>query len=449
MVVQMLETQQRRQEELAAAQKTQMDTLTSRLEQQQQRVARQQGETEERVDHLQTNLDSLKAVFNDRLTAAEDRLGEMQLLQDEAQAKQIHQLQELHESVLKILPGSHSGGMEPPIGAGDYGKEAATAVLTPKSGAGAAATPHAIPPPVLDGEEVGGADVTATGTQKPLHRPAPFDGKSSWEAYSTQFELLSDLNHWSQTEKAVYLAVSLRGPALTVLTNLPAGQRRDYSALTRALQNRFGTGHQRELNRTKLRARFRHRDESLPALAEDVERLARLAYPDADDPMVLMLAKDQFIDALQDDDWKLRIRQLQPQTLQQALETALEMESYQLAGRQGSRSVRGAQVESRRRHQSSSERGDSAYSEVLQKLQECMGAFQQSLKSGASPSRRSGGTRSERRAKATCWNCKEKGHYRWECPKPASGAGSQDPQQQQVSPDQETPTAQQPSGNEQ
>ena len=44
----------------------------------------------------------------------------------------------------------------------------------------------------------------------------------------------------------------------------------------------------------KLKAHTHLREESLPELSEDVERLVRLAYPDA---AVNLLAKDQFIDA--------------------------------------------------------------------------------------------------------------------------------------------------------
>ena len=124
--------------------------------------------------------------------------------------------------------------------------------------------------------------------------------------------LHAELNHWTEEEKATYLAISLRGTALTVLTNLPEKQRRSYPALVQALRNRFGTGHQTELNRAKLRARVRRRDETLPALAEDVERLTRLAYPGAAEEMVATLSKDQFIDALHDEDTKLRVRQLRP-----------------------------------------------------------------------------------------------------------------------------------------
>ena len=68
-------------------------------------------------------------------------------------------------------------------------------------------------------------------------------------------------------------------------------------------------------------------------MAEDVERTARLAYPDASEPMIETLAKDQFIDALHDEDMRLKLRQSRPETLRRAVETALELESCQLASR--------------------------------------------------------------------------------------------------------------------
>lgn len=92
--------------------------------------------------------------------------------------------------------------------------------------------------------------------------------------------------------------------------------------------------------------------------------------------MVMALAKDQFIDALQDEDTKLRIRQLRPETLQQALESALELESYYLAGRQ-KRAVREVRLEGQpRRRPRNQGRGNIAQSKVLEKLQECIEVFQ-------------------------------------------------------------------------
>ncbi len=159
---------------------------------------------------------------------------------------------------------------------------------------------------------------------KQITKPLPYDGQSSWEAYKLQFEMLAQLNGWSKTEKATYLAVSLRGSALTILTNLPPEQCSEYTSLLSALDNRFGTAHQTELNRVKLRNRTRKREESLPELAEDIKRLSRLAYPDVAQGMVDVLAKDQFIDAIADEDIRLRVRQNKSTSLWGALEHALE-----------------------------------------------------------------------------------------------------------------------------
>lgn len=89
----------------------------------------------------------------------------------------------------------------------------------------------------------------------------------------------------------------------------------------------------------KLRNRTRGREETLAELMEDIERLARLAYAEAAPAMLELLAKDQFIDSLTDEDIKLKVRQSRPETLQLVLETALELESYQLASRQRGKSV--------------------------------------------------------------------------------------------------------------
>ena len=48
---------------------------------------------------------------------------------------------------------------------------------------------------------------------------------------------------------------------------------------------------------------------------------------------MLVLARDQFIDALPDEDMCLRIRQSSRPPLQQALETALELESYSMVSK--------------------------------------------------------------------------------------------------------------------
>jgi len=68
--------------------------------------------------------------------------------------------------------------------------------------------------------------------------------------------------------------------------------------------------------------------------------LARLAYPLAPEDMKDLLAKEQFIDAILDEDTRLRLKQSKPPSLRAALELAMELESYRLASRQRDLHVR-------------------------------------------------------------------------------------------------------------
>ena len=69
----------------------------------------------------------------------------------------------------------------------------------------------------------------------------------------------------------------------------------------------------------------------MPELAEYVETLTRAAYPDASPELQDIIARDNFIDALSDDDVRLKIHQSRPPSLQAALESAIELESFRLA----------------------------------------------------------------------------------------------------------------------
>lgn len=180
--------------------------------------------------------------------------------------------------------------------------------------------------------------------------------------------------------------------------------------------------HQTELNRGRLQNRRRQRDEGLPELAEDIERLARLAYPDADSSMLEVLGKDQFIDALLNDDARLRIRQMRPATLRGALEQALEMESYQLANQQMRRSVRGIRVgesqtpqQPRQNEPGYSRGGEEMLHECLKLLQQCV-VERKNRVGGSKESKETPKWRKKSRIDITCWKCKEKGHIQKNCP---------------------------------
>ncbi|CAB4037020.1 Retrovirus-related Pol poly from transposon 412 [Paramuricea clavata] len=262
---------------------------------------------------------------------------------------------------------------------------------------------------------------TARGTDysagRLVQKPAVFDGRSSWEAYATQFEIVAEINQWDGPDKAAFLATSLRGPALTVLSNLPSESRVHYPSLLAALESRFGNKRQSELHRMKLRNRVRRRDETLPELAEDIERLARLAYPEAPTEVLETLTKDQFIDALNDDEMRLRVAQARPTTLRAALGIALEIESFSLAARRRFRPVRTV-------HETPTKTNAECFvdpqeetlkrnSEFLTELKKMMSELREVVRSVNRRGRNQDG--SPPKGKRKCWTCGSEDHLQQDC----------------------------------
>ena len=398
----MMEQQKKQQETIAEQLQEQLRMCHSENSSTWERVEGQQQATEEKVEGLQEELQTLKSLLHGKFADTEARLKlvrernaeEIQEAQEELKHHHHKQIEELHGELLKLTVSKETK-RTPPL--------CPTAKVF-------------VPCSATSGAE---EEEEEAGTSGRVHWPPTFDGKVPWDAYRTQFEMLAAVNRWTVAQKATHLAVNLRGSALVILTNLSEASRRDYATLTAALENRFGTAHQTELNRTKFRGRVRHREESLHELAEDIERLARLAYPDTGEDMINILAKDQFIDALSDEELRLKIRQNRPNSIREALTTALELESYYLAGKQRSKMVRGAQIErpSGNRYQRTPRRGGykgratrNNNDGMVHQLQQCLEKFQQCLQEHDG-SEKDSSAKAERRARATCWNCKEQGHY--------------------------------------
>jgi hypothetical protein len=259
------------------------------------------------------------------------------------------------------------------------------------------------------------------GATRPIQKPATFDGRIPWDSYHTQFEIVADINQWTEGEKAAFLASSLKGHALTVLSNLSSEHRSHYPSLVAALESRYGSQRQAELNRMKLRSRSRRREESLPELAEDIERLAKLAYPEATSAVLDTLAKDQFIDALVDDELRLRVAQGRPSTLRAALGVSLEIESFTLAAKRRTRYVRTVQGSSLEEDRSYGGGNVSNTDNVVKENNEFLAEVRlmtAELRKIVSDVNQKKQTRekSPPREKRKCWTCNSEKHVQRDCP---------------------------------
>ena len=155
-----------------------------------------------------------------------------------------------------------------------------------------------------------------------------YDGTSSFKDFLIQFEMISEFNNWSIEVMAQELALSLKGQAVAVLADLDSAHRRYYPSLVEALKARFEPDNQIQLHRAKLKSRIRKENEPLPQLAQDIRRLVRDANPGVPLDIRETMAKDSFLDALNDKELELSVFQSQPRNLQDALRIALEIEAF-------------------------------------------------------------------------------------------------------------------------
>ena len=171
-------------------------------------------------------------------------------------------------------------------------------------------------------------------------KAATYDGTGLWNDYLSHFESVCKLNEWTDAEKALYLAASLRGQAQGVLGNLPRDDRESYRTLVKALQDRFAPLNQTELYRAQLRERRQKPSESLPEMGQDIRRLVNLAYPTAPTDVREILATEQFLDGLYNSEMRLKIKQARPLNLNDAIQRAVELEAYNRAERQRTDNIR-------------------------------------------------------------------------------------------------------------
>ena len=162
------------------------------------------------------------------------------------------------------------------------------------------------PPPNLSVRRSAPVNVNYGYRSSDFIKVAMYDGKSSWQDYSVQFELAAQANGWDRNTRAIRLACSLRGSAQALLSDITPEIRQNYDRLVTTLTERFEPQNQCELFKAQLKHRIR-KDERLPELALDIKRLTRIAYPSALVDLRDTLSKDSFIEALNDAEMELFI----------------------------------------------------------------------------------------------------------------------------------------------
>ena len=169
--------------------------------------------------------------------------------------------------------------------------------------------------------------VSQLGQAKKNLKAPIYNGDSSFRDFLVQFELIAQLAQWDVCTMALELAACLRGPAVAVLSDLH--ERIHYPTLVRPLQDRFEPENQAQLYKAQLKSRIRRSGEGIPELAQDINRLVRNAFVELPSTLREGIAKDAFIESLNNREIELAVFQGRPKILQQAVNIAIEYEAFQ------------------------------------------------------------------------------------------------------------------------
>ena len=181
-----------------------------------------------------------------------------------------------------------------------------------------------------------GAVVQDVGSRRHRIKPRTFDGSGSFETFWAHFDNCATYNRWNKADKLAHLKAALVGDAGQTLWDSDASAVNTLKKLTALLRSRYSGSRLADKHRMELRLRRRCAGESLSALHQDIKRLMALAHPTLQQEAREAIACDYFIDAMDDAEFALKIRERAPLTLDEALRVALQLEAWTKDARQRS-----------------------------------------------------------------------------------------------------------------
>jgi hypothetical protein len=186
-----------------------------------------------------------------------------------------------------------------------------------------ASLPIASPAAVCLSGSILASDTLEKASGRKEKRVMDYGGEPDVDNYLSQFNLIAEYNGWTDREKAIALAASLKGNARLVLPTDGLARTITFEQLCERLRESFGPVRQSSYHITALNAVTRRVRETVRALVDRLRPMARLAYPNIEDlAQREKLLIEPFIGALTDMEQRLFVRNRMPFTLKEAADAA-------------------------------------------------------------------------------------------------------------------------------
>ena len=232
-------------------------------------------------------------------------------------------------------------------------------------------------------------------------KPEPYSGSEDWEEYISHFTLCAELGRWTEQEKVLALAASLRGPARTFYISLSIAEKYSYTTLVKELSQRFGSLRQQSRWLSRLEGRKRKPEESMAALGDDLRQMSQRAYPNLDGMAQEALALNQLYKCISLE-MKCRCIDRNCSTVAQAVDIIERYESILGDGADKRRAVR--MVDGDR------QKPDNEISRTLQTILSRLEQLEQG------PYQEKGQQRESGQSKYRCYGCGSPHHFIRQCP---------------------------------
>ena len=156
-----------------------------------------------------------------------------------------------------------------------------------------------------------------------------YDGNTPWKDFYVHFEACKVYNRWTDQEATYQLFTCCRGNALTMLgVNDVDPEEMKYSELVKLMGKEFGPRECSELYFHELSKREQKPGESLRSLGQDIRRLTALAFPRIERKERDRIALEHFKQAVADPELRKELFRTHPDTLEDAVDGALAVESF-------------------------------------------------------------------------------------------------------------------------